>query len=130
MSKKVEIAKFLPALNDVLDEYHHDVCEEIDDAGARAVQNLVQITKQTAPKDSGKYRKNIAWTDKQNASGWNKTFIWFVKAPFHRLTHLLVHGFAKRNGGRVPGNPFLHDALEKVTKEYMENVEDALKHDK
>ena len=53
--------------------------------------------------------------------------IWYVKAPDHRLTHLLVHGHATRNGGRTKPDPFLHNALADVLPEYEKAVEEAVK---
>ena len=45
----------------------------------------------------------------------------------HRLTHLLVHGHATRNGGRTKANPFLKNALDAVLPEYERAVEEAVK---
>ena len=56
-----------------------------------------------------------------------KRYIWYVKAPDHRLTHLLVHGHATRNGGRTKANPFLKNALDDVLPEYERAVEEAVK---
>ena len=52
---------------------------------------------------------------------------WYVKAPHYRLTHLLVHGHAKKDGGRVQGDPFLQNALDEVLPEYERAVEEGLK---
>ena len=58
-----------------------------------------------------------------------KKYIWHVKAPDHRLTHLLVHGHATRNGGRTKADPFLQNALDTVLPEYETAVKEAVQSD-
>ena len=52
-----------------------------------------------------------------------------MKAPCHRLTHLLVHGHETRDGGRTRPDPFLKNALDRVLPEYERDVEEAIKGD-
>ena len=56
-----------------------------------------------------------------------KKFVWHVKAPDYRLTHLLVHGHATKTGGRTKADPFLHKALDVVLPEYEQAVKEACK---
>ena len=106
--------------------YHADVIQRINAAGDAAVKALVKKTKATAPKRTGSFRKNIASKAVKDGNGMTK-FIWYVKAPDHRLTHLLVHGHATKNGGRTPGDPFLQNALDQVLPEYEHEVEEAVR---
>lgn len=117
------------ALAEQLSLYGEEVVEELNAAGEKAIKELVKLTKKTAPKrpKGGAYAKSITYTTKVNSATGDKEFTWGAKAPHHRLTHLLVHGHAKLNGGRVPGNPFLEKALETVMPEYERDVEEALK---
>lgn len=124
---RVTFSNFDAVLKDTLDEYHFDVAEGVDSASQWAVQELVRITKKTAPKKTGRFRKDIAWAERTLAGFFNSTYIWFVKAPSHRLTHLLVRGHPTGNGGRTKGDPFLENAMAQVLPEYEERVEDALK---
>lgn len=126
-SKKVTFSNFDAALGKELDEYREEVQQAVDAASQNAIQKLVRITKDTAPKSSGAFRRHIAGKEIQRGNRWDHVYVWYVKAPFHRLTHLLVHGHAKPNGGRVPGDPFLQNALDEVLPEYEAEVEDALK---
>lgn len=57
------------------------------------------------------------------------SYVWHVKAPDYRLTHLLVHGHATKDGGRTKGNPFLANALAQVLPEYERKVEEVLRND-
>lgn len=131
MAKTIKLDQLSAVLSQNLELYSKDVQEKVDAAGRRAMERIVQITKDTAPKGSRKSRKfyqSIASKEDEGPRGHK--FIWYVKAPNHRLTHLLVHGHAKVNGGRVAGNPFLHNALKQVLPEYEQEVEEAVKNDR
>lgn len=127
---KVSITGLPKEMQTLLEEYTFDVMEGVDGAGHRAMQELVRITRATAPVGyRKKFRRSIAWTDIYKSKGKfaGRTFVWFVKPPDHRLTHLLVHGHATKDGGRTKADHFLENALKKVEKQYIEDVEDALK---
>lgn len=114
------------AISEQLTLYHEDIVEAVNTVSAKTMESLVEKTKATAPKRSGKFRRHI--TSKETVSRMGgKTYTWYVKAPDHRLTHLLVHGHAKKDGGRVPGDPFLHKALDQVLPEYEREVEEAIR---
>lgn len=116
------------AITKTLTIYHDQVVTGMDDAGEAAMKKLVKKTKATAPVGArGSFKRSITSTRQQGPRG--DKFIWHVKAPDHRLTHLLVHGHAKVNGGRTKANPFLHRALDEVLPDYEKAVEEAVKHD-
>lgn len=119
------------AIAEQLSLYSKDRVEEVNAAGERAVKKLVSLTKKTAPKrpKGGDYARSLTYTTTENSVTGDKEFTWGAKAPKHRLTHLLVHGHAKPNGGRVDGDPFLENALNQVLPEYEREVEEALKND-
>lgn len=127
MSKRklISISELDKEIAQGLQLYCEEVTDQINEAGLQAVEDLVDITKKTAPKKTGKFRRAIAQKTVYRPTG--NVHVWYVKAPFHRLTHLLVHGYQKKKGGRVPGDPFLHDALDQVLPQYQRNVEEALK---
>lgn len=118
------------ALQAELDSYNAYTQEAVDACSRRAADRLLKITKATAPKGfRKKFRRSIAIKEvyKQRGKYAGRTYIWYVKPPDHRLTHLLVHGHATKNGGRTKADPFLKDAIDQVEAEYIEEVEDALK---
>lgn len=116
------------ALTEQLTIYHEDIVRKVNAAGEDAVKKLVKKTKATAPVRSGSFKKNIA-SKKVEDKGRGAKYVWYVKAPDHRLTHLLVHGHEKRNGGRVPGDPFLANACAEVLPEFEKAVEEAVAND-
>lgn len=120
------------AITRELTVYHKDVQARVDKAGQKAAKELERITKDTAPFNAKAYHKHyvdhIAIKTEETRTG-GKRFIWYVKSPCHRLTHLLVHGHETRNGGRTRPDPFLRNALDRVLPEYEHDVEEAVKND-
>jgi hypothetical protein len=127
--KTVKIEDLGAAISEELTIYRKDVVEAIDAAGDKAVKELVKKTKATAPKDRGEFRKAISGKRLEKTDRGSK-HVWYVKAPHHRLTHLLVHGHAKRDGGRTKADPFLRKALDQVLPEYEKDVKEALQNGK
>lgn len=128
--KRVDISELDTALQQILDEYHKDVTERVDVASEETAKRLVRLTKDTAPRGNRKkYWKYITYSEveKNKASFAGKTFVWHVKSPEYRLTHLLVHGHALVNGGRTRPNPFLHNAVDTVTPEYEAKIVEAIR---
>lgn len=127
MSKAIKPSDLGAAIAEELTVYHEDVTNAVDAAGERAIKKLVKLTKASAPVGArGDFKKSIA-SKLLKKSNRGNTFVWYVKAPNHRLTHLLVHGHAKVNGGRTKGDPFLKNALDEVLPEYEKEVKEALK---
>ena len=130
MAKRTNAQGLGAAISQELTVYHEDVTRELDKLSSDAVKELVKITRATAPVGHrGTYKKNIA--GKQSTKSKNgSTYVWYVKAPDYRLTHLLVHGHATRNGGRTHADPFLRNALDQVLPSYEERVKEALRNGK
>lgn len=114
------------ALQETLGVYHADVTRRVNACSEAAAKALVKKTKVSAPKASGSYKKNIACKVLEKSPNGDK-YVWYVKPPDHRLTHLLVHGHRTRNGGRTKEDPFLKNAIDEVLPEYEKAVEEAVK---
>jgi hypothetical protein len=130
IKSRVEVTGLTEALQTTLDDYSAKVLEGVDGASYRAADKLLKLTKATAPVGfRKKFRRSIAVKEiyKDRGKYRGRTYVWHVKPPDHRLTHLLVHGHATKDGGRTKADPFLQNALDKVVPEYLEEVEDALK---
>lgn len=129
MANTIKPADLGKVIGQELTTYHRKVIDRVNLAGEEAAKALVKKTKATAPKQSGDYRRAITYQTETNTASGDKRFKWGAKAPHSRLTHLLVHGHAKTNGGRVQGDPFLENALDEVLPAYEQEVEDAIKND-
>ena len=109
-----------------LAEYSQDVVEKVNVSSDKVGKAAVKQLKQTSPKRYGKYAKS--WTMKTEPEvGQPHKRIVHVKAPHYRLTHLLEHGHAKVGGGRVEGKPHIRPAEEQVIKDFVQEVEEAIK---
>lgn len=116
------------AIDQELTTYHREVMDEIRAATRKSMAELVRKTRATAPKNTGDFSKAIAGDFRGLAKGLHTAkATWYVKSPHYRLTHLLVHGHEKVNGGRTKGNPFLENALNEVLPAYEEAIKEAVK---
>lgn len=126
MAKTIKHSALAAAISQELEVYHADIIEKLDAAGDAAVKKLVKLTKATAPKGArGSYKRSIA-SKRVEKTDRGSTYAWYVKPPDHRLTHLLVHGHATKDGGRTKADPFLKDALDTVLPEYEEAAKEAI----
>ena len=121
------------AIMDMLTDYKKEVADGIFRVGKKAIKEIERKSIDTAPigrRVAGDhFRESITSKSEQDRLG-NSTHIWYVKAPNYRLTHLLVHGHATRNGGRTRANPFLKNATEAALKQYLNDVERVIKNGK
>lgn len=121
-------------MGQVLTIYAEGINEKLRTITQESMKLLVKETKATAPRGrrKGQYRKNITadYTGTKRSArglrGQNVSAVWYVKAPDYRLTHLLVHGHATKDGGRTNANPFLQNAVDKVVPEYEQKVQEAI----
>lgn len=135
--ERIHVGELGSAMEHALELYAKDVQEGIIQVTESNMRNLVKQTKATAPtgRRHGQFKKNIT-ADYQELRRVKKLrgrtirATWYVKAPDHRLTHLIVHGHATRDGGRTRANPFLQNALDSVLPEYEKGIEEVLKNGK
>lgn len=129
MSRNIRPDDLGAAIANELTTYHQNVTERVNACGRDAIKKLVKLTRAKAPVgERGSFKKSITSQEKDAGHGM-KTFTWGAKAPDHRLTHLLVHGHATKDGGRTQGDPFLVDALDQVLPEYEKSIEEAVAND-
>lgn len=122
-------------LERVLTIYSEEINDKLREVTRESMKKLVKETKATAPRGRRKknsYKKSITAdyqalkSSARGLKGQEVSALWYVKAPDYRLTHLLVHGHATRNGGRTRANPFLQNAVDKVIPEYEAKVQEAI----
>ena len=130
MAERIKIDELSNYLQVGLRMYGQEVTDAVDRAASEAIKDLQKETRRTAPKGRrGKYKKYISQKQKYKTEK-GSAYLWYVRAPEYRLTHLLVKGHAIRNGGRTRPNPFLQNALAKVIPSYIRKVEEAVKNGK
>ena len=115
------------AITQELTLYHKEVTDRVDRIGEESIKQLARLTRATAPVGArGAFRKSIA-SKRLVKRATGSTYVWYVKSPDHRLTHLLAHGHATKDGGRTRADPFLANAVAQVLPEYEAAVERTLK---
>lgn len=120
--------KLATAIERELTIYHEDINEKLREVTRNSMAELVRKTRNTAPAKSGTFRRHIAGDFRGLKRGNRKvSAAWYVKAPHYRLTHLLVHGHATKDGGRTKADPFLQNALNEILPAYEEAVKEAIK---
>ena len=135
--RRIRAGELGSALQQELTVYGEEIQEGLRTVTEASMKKLVKKTKATAPKGKrkGQFKKNITadYQELRRAKqlrGRTIRATWYVKAPDHRLTHLIVHGHATRDGGRTRANPFLQNALDSVLPEYERELEEVLKNGK
>lgn len=115
------------AITQELTLYHEDVTGRVDRISEESIKHLAKLTKVTAPTGArGDFKKSIS-SKRLVKRKTGSTYVWYVKPPNHRLTHLLVKGHETRDGDRTRANPFLQNALDEVLPEYEAAVERTLR---
>ncbi len=88
---------------------------------ATAVKNEISAN---APKKSGRYRKS--WTAKKTKEKSHTLEMTVHSKDRYQIAHLLEHGHAKRNGGRVAAIPHIAPAEEHGEEMLESLIEEAL----
>lgn len=122
----MEVGNLGKSVNNILEVYSRELQDKVDKISHYSMAQIVRKTKDTAPFNARAYHRH--YTDliamkviRRRVSG--TTYVWYVKPPGHRLTHLLVHGHATRDGGRTRADPFLQNALNAVLPDYEKAIE-------
>lgn len=118
------------AITQELTLYHQEVTEQVDKISEASIKQLAQKTRATAPEGArGDFKKSIS-SKRLVKRKTGSTYVWYVKSPNHRLTHLLVKGHETRDGGRTNPDPFLQNALDEILPEYEAAIERTIKNGK
>lgn len=128
MANTISVDQLAAEIAKELSKYSQDVVEKVNVSSERVGKAAVKQLRQTppTPKKSGDYAKSWAMATEKEFGQPHKRII-HVKAPHYRLTHLLEHGHAKVGGGRVEGKPHIRPAEEMVIREFVAEVEEAIR---
>ncbi len=121
---KVKPDKMADAVMEELNKYSKlaasDMKKAINEAGKTAKKEI----EKNAPKRTGKYGRS--WRIKKMKETSDSLEITVHSKDRYQIAHLLENGHAKRNGGRVMGQPHIKNAQEEAEKQLMDDIERAL----
>ncbi|MCD8338099.1 MAG: HK97 gp10 family phage protein [Lachnospiraceae bacterium] len=120
-SDRVKINEMASAVMESLTEYADLAADEMKKAVQTAGKTVKKEIEATAPKDTGAYAKSWA-VKKVKETSQSMDVVVYSKTKY-QLAHLLEHGHALRNGGRVKAYPHIAPAEEKG----LEKLETELK---
>jgi hypothetical protein len=128
LSTTIGIEQLSEAIEQELTIYNNNVIDGIKTQAKKSMSELVKKTKATAPVGKRKrhYRDNIS-SKKLSENDRSVSYIWYVKGSDYRLSHLLEHGHAKKNGGRTRATHFIENASTPILDDYVHKVEEVIK---
>lgn len=124
---KTDIDKLAITVMNELGAYREEVAEAVSKAVKETAKQTAAELRTTSPEREGDYKKR--WTYKRDAKlkgRYKFNMVVYSKKPSYRITHLLEHGHAKRNGGRVDGIPHISIAEKHAKEILMERLKRSL----
>ena len=125
MGKKIQIDQLAEAVNEQLEEYNKLSMEVVKAAVTKAGTAVKKDIGANAPSKTGRYAKS--WRTKKTKESSTALEVTVYSPSRYMLAHLLEHGHAKRNGGRVRAIPHIAPAEEVAEEQLMANIERGLK---
>jgi len=127
MSKAISIDELDNAIAEEMKQYAGLIADDmkqcVEDAGKMVRKEIME----KAPVRTGSYQKS--WTiTKQKEDSTTLNLVVHSKNRY-QIAHLLEHGHAKRNGGRVLGKPHIAPAEADGKKQLVEHLKEKLSHD-
>lgn len=123
----MDVKNLAAAIEAELSQYSDLVTEMVAEAVETVSEEVNEEIKAhvTFDQPTGKYVKAFR-IKKFNPSRYEHTYVWHVAPPHYRLTHLLEHGHALRNGGRSRAFPHIIFGEQLAEKRLSELTERAV----
>ena len=128
INNKIAITQLSPKMQELLNQYAGNVTKKIKVLAEETVIELTKNTKTTSPEKTGDYKRHISY-EKTRETSTSTIYTWHVKDPEYRLTHLLVNGHAKRNGGRVGSKFPLAEQVIEAENKFVNGVKEIIENE-
>ena len=125
MAQLVKIDDLASAIARELETYRQDVTDGLKRDIKSVAKECKRDIQQNSPVLTGSYRKG--WQDKVAYEGEGDIRVIVRNRTDYQLTHLLEHGHAKVNGGRVEGHPHIGPAEQRAEKKLLKRVKVVVK---
>lgn len=122
---KINSDKLAVEVMNELNAYRDTTVEKMKMAVTETAKQTAAELRETSPEGAtGEYAKHWAYKRDASLSGrYKQSMVVYSKKPEYRITHLLENGHAKRNGGRVEGEPHIKPAEEHAKEILTERLE-------
>lgn len=124
---KVSVDEMDQAINEQLQKYAGSITEDMKDSLRESAKEMRKDISRNSPVRTGRYKKS--WTVKKIAENSISLELVVHSKNRYQLTHLLEHGHALRNGGRVEGKPHIKPAEEAGKKKLVESLKEKIQHE-
>ena len=124
MGKKIKVGQLAEAVSEQLQQYSKLSAESVKTAVTKAAQKVKSEISQNAPKHTGRYAKS--WRTKKSKESSTELQVTVYSPSRYMLAHLLEHGHAKRNGGRVRAIPHIAPAEAAGEEQLLQDIERGL----
>ena len=111
-NKNIKLSELSVAIEKELAAYSDEVAEGIKKNIRKETRAAVRTLKATSPRKTGEYAGGWRYRVEYDGRDDLRVRIYNGKKP--QITHLLEHGHAKRNGGRVDGIPHIAPAVKEL----------------
>ena len=125
-SQKVSIGEMAAAIEEALEDYASLATDGMKKAVKKSAKTVKDEISANAPADTGAYKKS--WATKTTKEDSSSLEITVHSKNRYQLAHLLEHGHAKRNGGRVSAQVHIAPAEQKGIEELEQEIERSLQH--
>ena len=124
MGSRIQIDQLADTVMRELENYAETTTDGVKAAVKKAANTVKKEISATAPVRTGKYAKS--WATKTTGENSHAIEITVHSRNRYQLAHLLEHGHAKRNGGRVAGKahiaPAEQDGIEELEHEIERSI--------
>ena len=120
----ISVLELDDAIQEQLKEATQEIKDKINVEAKSIAKDVCNKLKRDSPKDTGDYAKD--WVvNEVEGKFFQGTFNYVVHNKKHyRLTHLLEHGHASRNGGRVKAYPHIEKISNIANAEFGRRVKE------
>lgn len=108
----------------ILTQYEAEVREALKEVVPAVAKEAAKKLRKESPKKTGEYAKG--WTAKVETGRVTSSAVVYGKKGTYPLAHLLEHGHAKRNGGRVAPIAHIKPVEEWTIQELQDRVKEAI----